>query len=653
MKRVPLIVLALVAVLWLAAAERLAVAGTPPAMRRIAVVVGANDPPPRRQALRFAHDDAKDLADVLMRVGGFSPADVTVLLDPHPREILATLDRVAKTAAGAGGDVLFVFYYSGHSDGQSLFPHGEAISLADLRARVEHLGARIRVGILDTCRGGSWTQSKGLTVGPPLQMADLLNVETEGTALVSSSSGIENAHEAVDVHGSFFTHYLTAGLRGAADRAGDGNVTLEEAFDYAKERTVRDSARLAKTPQHPSFDLALRGRQDIVLTVLSASTSSLEVTGDHPPLEIIHLPSGVTVADAPHGKAPLRVALPPGRYLVRSVSDGHVYAKEVEVHGGETATLAEGQLEATGNDQLAMKGDGEAVAHQHDDDDESDDGQGEESPSTPRGPTVTVYASGPRHDADEDHDTRILKCNDPEPEGKVRVSTGCEGVLGVRGSIVGISGGAQSTQLTGLEFSIDSEEYWHKHLYSGVWQERAAIGGGGAGLEGALFGNAGIGFRIPVEAEQGPVVRAAAEGYLFGNNAFYSSLIELPQLQLGWQWSTGHAVAEIAGTAGVVLTGRFRAGDAATREMGTGGAYGGHLSVQVPWIRVSAMFERLPSEDGLAPVDMGMATLCAVASPVAICADGLVEQSNALVAGGDPFVRAAYGGITLGFTGEH
>jgi len=84
---------------------------------------------------------------------------VHVLLDPHPRELIDSFDAVARTAAGAGGDVLFLFYYSGHSDGQSLFPHGEALPLAEV-------GARIRVGILDTCRGGSWTQSKGLSVGP-------------------------------------------------------------------------------------------------------------------------------------------------------------------------------------------------------------------------------------------------------------------------------------------------------------------------------------------------------------------------------------------------------------------------------------------------------------------------------------------------------
>jgi hypothetical protein len=608
----------------------------PPATRRIAVVVGANDPPPGRPPLRFAHDDATDLADVLRRVGGFAPDDVRVMLDPHPRDLLAELDRVAGTARSTGGDVLFVFYYSGHSDGQSLFPHGEPIALADVRSRVEKLGARIRVGILDTCRGGSWTQSKGLTVGPPLGMADLLNVGTEGTALVSSSSGLENAHEAADVHGSFFTHYFTAGLRGAADRAGDGNVTLEEAFDYAKERTVRDSARLAKTPQHPSFDLALRGRQDIVLTVLSSSTSALEVTDAKAPVEVIHLPSGVTVADAPAGKVPVRIAVPPGRYLVRSVVDGHVYAKEIEVKSGETATLSDGQLEATGNQALAMKGQG-------DDDEDDDDATGEDESPKPSKDKKSR----------EDDKWRFPLCNDTDEDKTVRASKGCEGVFGVRGSVSDAIG-PFATQRTGFEVSADSEEYWrHDKVFSGVWRYRAAIGGGGAGLEGTLLGDVAFGFRLPVAEDQGPVLRAGMKGWMIGNDVFYSSLLELPQLQVGWQWSQGHAVAEIGATGGMALTGRFRSWEEPSRGLGTAFAYGGRASLQIPWVRLSASVERLPPGDSLDSVDVGMTTLCIVASPLAICGDALVEQGHFASAGSEAFVRSVYGGLTLGFTGEH
>ena len=326
--------------------------------RRVAVVVGANAPPPGRAALRFAYDDARAIGDALTRVGHFAPDDVHQLLDPTPAALLQTIDDVAKSA---GEDALVLFYYSGHSDGQSLYPHGEALSVADVRDRLARMGARVRVGILDTCRGGNWTQAKGITVGPPLDPIDLLNVTTEGTALVSSSSGLESAHEAESAHGSFFTHYFTAGLLGAADANGDGEVTLEEAYDYARERTVRDSARLAPTPQHPSFDLQLRGRQDIVLASLQGNTSAIEIEQPDGPIEVIHLATGTTLAEVPPSSRAVKIAVPPARYLIRRVVQGQVFSKEVVVGARETVTLAPGQLEATGTDALAMKGGEEKI----------------------------------------------------------------------------------------------------------------------------------------------------------------------------------------------------------------------------------------------------------------------------------------------------
>ena len=325
-----------------------------PHLRRVAIVVGANDPPPGHQALRFAHDDANQMSEVLRRVGQF--ADVRVLLDPHASDLLAVVQEVDDQARAAGGDGLVLFYYSGHSDGQSLFPHGEKLAIADLRDRLAHMNARIRVGILDTCRGGGWTQTKGLTVGPPLDPIDLVDVATEGTALIASSAGLENAHETDSLGGSFFTHHFTAGLLGAADRSGDGEVTLQEAFDYAKQRTVRDTALLAPTPQHPSFDIQLHGRQDIVLASTHASASALEIAAPRALLQVIHLDSGLIIAEAPPSTKSLRLAVAPGQYLVRRVDAGQIWAKQVTVGPGETIKVTETELELSGTPTIAVKG---------------------------------------------------------------------------------------------------------------------------------------------------------------------------------------------------------------------------------------------------------------------------------------------------------
>lgn len=61
--------------------------------------------------------------------------------------------------------------------------------------------------------------------------------------------------------------------------------------------------------------------------------------------------------------------------------------------------------------------------------------------------------------------------------------------------------------------------------------------------------------------------------------------------------------------------------------------------MHLPWVRLSVVAERLPAEDGL---DSGPIEL-------AVCGDALVEQAHASLAGEEPFVRAAYGGITLGW----
>ena len=95
------------------------------------------------------------MAEVLHRVGRFAPDDVHLLLEPSPSEITDLLDAVGRETRSSTDETVFVFYYSVHSDGQAIFPHGVALPLPELRARITALGARLKLGILDTCRGGS------------------------------------------------------------------------------------------------------------------------------------------------------------------------------------------------------------------------------------------------------------------------------------------------------------------------------------------------------------------------------------------------------------------------------------------------------------------------------------------------------------------
>lgn len=345
---------ALLACALAAVAPRSAHAAAPEPVRRIAVVVGANAAAPGRRPLRYAHQDAARVAEVL-RLAGFARADVAVLRDPDPDAILAALDRALRRASGHPSMV--VFYYSGHADARALYPDGKELRLAALRERLDSALATVRIGIIDACRGGGWTGTKGLTETEPFEVDLPMRLASEGSVLISSSSGIEDAHESELLRGSFFTHHWNAALRGAGDRDGDGTVTLGEAFAYARQLTVRDTAMRTDSPQHPSFQVNLRGKSDLALVRLGDTASLVTVEQRVGPLQLVHLGTGVVVLELPPGRRHLRLALPPGRYLARRDSDAGVRAREIDVVAGRATALDEEDLELIGNERLAVKGD--------------------------------------------------------------------------------------------------------------------------------------------------------------------------------------------------------------------------------------------------------------------------------------------------------
>lgn len=313
--------------------------------RRVAVVVGANAPALGRQPLRYAYRDAEHLADALVRVGGFAASDVRVLRDPPPQALQTQLLDAVAGLRGAADSLLF-FYYSGHADSEAIYPRGEPLALSWLRDQLQNTAITVRIGFIDACRGGGWTRAKGLLrdEADVFDIPPLSGMQSAGSVLIASSSGMENAHESEDLRASFFSYHFTAGLLGAADRSGEGEVTLNEAFDYAKLLTVRDTARIASTPQHPSFDVHLRGRGDLLLARLSANTATLRLEQEYGPLEILDLRSGQRLAETLPGRRSIPLALPAGRYLVRRPVRRVYSADEIDVTGGSTQIVRERDL---------------------------------------------------------------------------------------------------------------------------------------------------------------------------------------------------------------------------------------------------------------------------------------------------------------------
>jgi len=318
------------------------------ALHRVAMIVGANRGALGRPDLRYSYLDAQSVADTLIQVGEFKPADVHVLHDPSPEVVLATLDGELAALGASRSESLLVFYYSGHADGAALYPAGQPLLFSDLRGRLESSAATVRLGIIDACNGGGWTGAKGLHAAPPFPVQVPLELAGEGSILIASSSGLEAAHESEGLLGSYFTHHLVAGLRGAADPRGDGIVTVTDAFAYAKERTVRDTAAVSREPQHPSFFMNLRGRADLPLARVDTSPTLVELQEMEGPLQLIHLGTGLVVLEVPSGRRALKLSVPAGRYLLRRERRQGTEAHEITVEPGRSIQVREEELLLTG-----------------------------------------------------------------------------------------------------------------------------------------------------------------------------------------------------------------------------------------------------------------------------------------------------------------
>jgi hypothetical protein len=205
--------------------------------------------------------------------------------------------------------------------------------------------------------------------------------------------------------------------------------------------------------------------------------------------------------------------------------------------------------------------------------------------------------------------------------------------------------------------STEGEEYVRRGLWTARSRHHLAIGGGEAGFEGTMLLGWAAGIRIPVSPcrRHGPVLRLGFLGYIRGNDAYYASLLELPQLQVGYQLQRGKTVVELGATGGAVLVGRSRVGDAGRRVLGDGFEYGGYAAIQIPWARLGVSSMRLPTNDALsAPVDVFEGTLCARVGGFALCGDARRMATRAAVGVEAPerHVKSLYAGITLGVTRE-
>jgi len=217
------------------------VLGTPVSGDKYAIIVGISDYPGTVNDLQYCDDDAQDMYDGLTTLYGYSSDNIHLLLDVDA-SFTGIRDAIndIKSKAVAGDEV--VFFFSGHgtkgkaNDGdmektdEAIVSHdgnpsGSLIAIWDGQLRDWFAGfntSRITF-IFDSCLAGGMTDLQA--PGRVINMA-------------CSESGV--SYEGYwEENGQFTYFFVDQGmLASKADKydniAGVADVTIEEAFDYAK-----------------------------------------------------------------------------------------------------------------------------------------------------------------------------------------------------------------------------------------------------------------------------------------------------------------------------------------------------------------------------------------------------------------------------------
>ncbi len=287
-------------------------------INRYVVAVSANNGGAGRPTLRYAESDARSFAKVLKEMGGVLPQNVILVKEPSVvalQKEFANLDaKILQDKASNGRDEVLV-YYSGHADEKGLRLGEETYAWKDLRNRIDALSADVKIAVIDACGSGAITRVKGGKAVPAFMVDQ--SSDMKGYAFITSSTQDESSQESDKLKGSFFTHSLVSGLRGAGDLSSDGRVTLSEAYQFAFNETLQKTETTLGGAQHPSRDMNLAGTGDVVMTDLRATSAGLDLDESVGGRLYIRDADGELVAELnkKQGHA-MSLGLPAGNYTV-------------------------------------------------------------------------------------------------------------------------------------------------------------------------------------------------------------------------------------------------------------------------------------------------------------------------------------------------
>jgi hypothetical protein len=328
---------------------------------RIGLVAGNNIGQSSEVPLQYAESDARRMRDLLVELGGFDPDRILLLLGKTKAEMEGALQQVRGRIAEAtsrGDQALLLFYFSGHGGQGGLHLGNSALDLEKLRDDLKATGAAVVVGIVDACHSGRVGRAKG---GVPDEAFDVTLFDEptpRGTVMIASSLDDELSQESPQLRGSLFTHYLISALRGEADYDSDGRVTVREAYRSAYNRTLAKSATTSERRQHPTADIDISGKGELVLSFLKKSSAAIRFAqGSAGRYMIVDSRSGRVAAEIQkEAGRQVIISLPAGSYQIYKQERDEYLVCEVNLVWGGEHRLREDSMRRFPYQLIAQKG---------------------------------------------------------------------------------------------------------------------------------------------------------------------------------------------------------------------------------------------------------------------------------------------------------
>lgn len=327
-------------------------------INRYVIAVSANNGGAERPMLRYAESDARSFANVLKEMGGVLPKNVILVKEPSVETLqkeFSNLDeKILHDKNSSGRDEVLV-YYSGHADEKGLRLGSETYAWKDLRNRIDALNADVKIAVIDACGSGAITRVKGGKAVPAFMIDQ--SSDMKGYAFITSSTQDESSQESDKLKGSFFTHSLVSGLRGAGDLSSDGKVTLSEAYQFAFNETLQKTETTMGGAQHPSRDMNLAGTGDVVMTDLRATNAGLDLDEGVYGRLYIRNANGELVAELnkKRGHA-MSLGLPAGRYALNLQQDPEYMGASVVLSNGKREKMTLDNFQSVKAEQTVLRG---------------------------------------------------------------------------------------------------------------------------------------------------------------------------------------------------------------------------------------------------------------------------------------------------------